>query len=360
MVERAKREDLGISFSITTNGVLLDEEKARFIAERGIGVLLSLDGVREAHDRNRVDAEGRGTWDRVVAALERLKEAGARNVTIRGTFTPETVSYLFESHRYFLERYPMYETVLFPAYEGDWNEEVLRVYEEELTKLGAYYIARFRAGRPFRCRLVDDALEWIAGRPPSPEWRPCGLGDRSLAVLPDGRFRSCHRLCTVEDVPEDWTFGDVWSGIDKVKFERNLDWDIRKRRSEAGYDCSFCPIGPFCHGFCVAANWQATGDRYTVMKSVCDTKLVEYKVGALVWGILRHDPRFGRRGNTYGRPLGFRTWESLRHTFLAARLLADATFLQRGVTTSGAGSPHPKLCHGSPRVCNNAERRGSV
>jgi uncharacterized protein len=277
-------EKRNITFGITSNLTLIDEEKAAFIKEHKIRLLASVDGVKEAHDLNRVDAQGEGTWERCIAALKLFE--GYDKVTIRGSFSTETVSYLFESYRFFLER-GWRDVVILPVYEGNWNEEVLKAYKDELIKLAQYWLFRREQGSPVKIRQIEEALDWVR-KPPPRTRRPCGLGDRALAVMPDGTFRPCHRLCTVEPFPEEWILGDVFHGVDEEKLRKSTEWDERKIHSQAGYDCSLCPVMYFCTGLCPSANWQSTGSRYEVLKSVCDTRLVEYEVGALVHGILKN------------------------------------------------------------------------
>jgi len=286
IVEAGQKEN--ISFGITTNLTLLTEEIASFIKERKISILASIDGIREAHDLNRVDAQGRGTFDQAIRALDLLK--GYERVTIRGSFTVETLPYLFESYKFFLEK-GWHNVVILPVYESDWNEENLRLYKDQLILLAQYWLFRKTEGKNLRIRLIEEPLSWVRGSPPK-ERRPCGLGDRSLAVTPDGKFIPCHRLCTVEPFPEEWVLGDVWQGLDEKKFQASISWDESKIRSQAGYNCSLCPVQAYCTGLCISANWQNSGDRYLVMKSICDTRLVEYEVGALVHGILKNSQAF--------------------------------------------------------------------
>ena len=69
---------VGIAFSIQTNGTLLDEEWARFFREEDYLVGISLDGCPEIHNTHRVDAAGKGTWNRIVKHVELLKKHGVR------------------------------------------------------------------------------------------------------------------------------------------------------------------------------------------------------------------------------------------------------------------------------------------
>ena len=75
-------------FTLTTNGVLLDDEVIEFANREMDNVVLSLDGRKEIHDRLRVDRAGRGSYDRIVPKFQKLVEArGGKNYYMRGTFT---------------------------------------------------------------------------------------------------------------------------------------------------------------------------------------------------------------------------------------------------------------------------------
>jgi uncharacterized protein len=291
VLEAEKRK---ITFGITSNLTLIDEEKAKFIRDHNIGLLASIDGVKEAHDLNRVDAQGQGTWEKCLKALQLFK--GYDKVTIRGSVSTTTIQYLFEGYRFFLEQ-GWQNVVILPVYEGDWNEDVLQAYKNELIKLAQYWLSKQARGNPVKIRLIEEPLDWIR-KPPPQNRRPCGLGDRALAVMPDGTFRPCHRLCTTEPFPEEWILGDVFHGVDEEKFKKSIEWDESQIHSQAGYNCNLCPIMYFCTGLCPSANWQSTGSRYEVLKSICDTRLVEYEVGALVHGILKNARNPSRQGRT--------------------------------------------------------------
>jgi uncharacterized protein len=78
LVERYRRPDQVIEHTIQTNGTLIDDAWAAFLAEQDFLVGISIDGPREVHDAYRVDKGGKPTFDRVIAGLDRLKAHGVR------------------------------------------------------------------------------------------------------------------------------------------------------------------------------------------------------------------------------------------------------------------------------------------
>ncbi|MBQ6089562.1 MAG: thioether cross-link-forming SCIFF peptide maturase, partial [Firmicutes bacterium] len=90
-----KQHNKNFRFTLTTNGMLIDDEVIEFSNREMSNVVLSLDGRREIHDRYRVDYEGRGSWDRIVPKFQEfVKRRGDKNYYIRGTFTHANPDFL--------------------------------------------------------------------------------------------------------------------------------------------------------------------------------------------------------------------------------------------------------------------------
>lgn len=90
-----KEHNKNFRFTLTTNGVLIDDDVIEFANKEMSNVVLSLDGRKEIHDRYRVDYAGNGSWDRIVPKFQKLVEArGGKNYYMRGTFTHANPDFL--------------------------------------------------------------------------------------------------------------------------------------------------------------------------------------------------------------------------------------------------------------------------
>jgi len=284
-------------WSMTTNACLLTPDVFDWCMNNGFGnILFSIDGPEEVHNAKRKFHDGSGTFDAVMKNVLYIKSKGLINkFECRGTTSVDTVSRLADSYKFLYDDIGFGSATVLPALEEDWNDEKLQVYEDQLTEVGAWFIENMRHGRELEIHQITDGIRQLVGR--SKATTPCGLGDRVIGVTAKGLFVSCHRLATRQSLPDEWILGDVFNGWDVEKFERGTAWDQGKRKSAAGYDCSLCPANDSCTGMCIASNWDIAGrkspdDRYTVAKSICDQTLIHFRVGSLVWRILRDNQFF--------------------------------------------------------------------
>ena len=198
-------------FTLTTNGVLIDDDVIDFANREMSNVVLSLDGRREVHDRFRVDMAGRGSFDRIVPKFQKLVAArGGKNYYMRGTFTHANPDFLADIKTMLdlgFTELSMEPVVCAADDPMALTKADLPVVLEQYEKLADLLIERRRAGKPFT--FYHYMLDLEAGPCIYKRISGCGSGTEYMAVTPTGDLYPCHQF--VGEAA--FRLGDVWTGV---------------------------------------------------------------------------------------------------------------------------------------------------
>lgn len=247
-------------FKLTTNGLLLDEEFLRFAVDEDVLIAMSLDGVRDAHDRHRRLADDGPSFDRLLPKL-RLLLAARPYASVLMVVNPDTAALLTESVSFLLSEGCRY-LIVSMNYAAPWTEPDLEILRQQYERLGDLYIQWTREGRKFYLSPFEVKLSsHIQGEEACKEH--CELGQRQLSVDPQGFLFPCVQFTTAG--PESrWCIGDVVSGIDEAKRARLHDESQCEKEP-----CRDCAIQRRCHNTCGCLNWQTTGSVGRVSPVLC-------------------------------------------------------------------------------------------
>ena len=209
--EQEKVHNKRFRFTLTTNGMLIDDDVIDFANREMHNVVLSLDGRKEVHDRLRRTAGDKGSYDIIVPKFQKLVEArGGKGYYVRGTFTHNNVDFtediLHMADLGFTEL-SMEPVVCAPGEPYALTEEDKPKLYEQYERLAVEMIRRRREGRPitFYHYMID-----LKGGPcVYKRITGCGSGTEYLAVTPWGELYPCHQV--VGD-PK-YSMGDVWQGV---------------------------------------------------------------------------------------------------------------------------------------------------
>jgi len=256
-------------FKLTTNGSLLDES---FLADRLTGevfVALSHDGVQPAHDTHRVDAEGRGTFDRLEPVIDLLLSHRPHAPVMLVT-TPETAGWYADSVRYLFGRGFRY-LICSLNYAAGWSQASLATLERQYQELAEWYVDQTEREEKFYFSPFDVK---IASRvfPGSCRRERCELGRRQISVAPSGRIFPCVQFVG-DGGDSEWCIGNVRSGIDEARRGHLYRENDREKES-----CRGCAIGERCNHFCGCLNRQATGSIRTVSPVLCSHEQMVLKI----------------------------------------------------------------------------------
>ena len=251
-------------FTLTTNGMLIDDDVIDFCNREMSNVVLSLDGRREVHDRFRVDYAGNGSWERIVPKFQKLVAArGGRNYYMRGTFTHNNPDFL-EDIKQMLDlgftELSMEPVVCAPDDPSALTEEDREIVMRQYEELAALMLQRDREGRPFT--FYHYMLDLTGGPCIYKRISGCGSGTEYMAVTPWGDLYPCHQF--VGD--EKFKLGDIWNGLDNPEVQGEFAaCNVYQKPA-----CRDCWAKLYCSGGCAANAYHATGAITGVYEAGCE------------------------------------------------------------------------------------------
>ena len=241
-------------FTLTTNGVLLDDEVTEFCNREMHNVVLSLDGRKEVHDRLRKNFAGQGSYDLIVPKFQRfVQQRGDRDYYIRGTFTHENTDFtndIFHMADLGFTELSMEPVVSPPGEPWSLTEEDLPVLFEQYEILAKEMLKREEEGRPFT--FYHYMLDLEGGPCLHKRMSGCGSGTEYLAVTPWGELFPCHQF--VNDPA--YSMGDVWKGVTNTAMGEKF----HRCNVVANPACRDCWARLYCAGGCAANAYHASGD----------------------------------------------------------------------------------------------------
>ena len=270
-----KQHNKNFRFTLTTNGMLIDDEVIEFSNREMSNVVLSLDGRREIHDRYRVDYEGRGSWDRIVPKfLEFVKRRGNKSYYIRGTFTHANPDFLKDIETMLDLGFTELSMEPVVAAENDpasLTKEDISVVKEQYEKLALLMLDREKEGRPFT--FYHYMIDLKDGPCVYKRISGCGSGTEYMAVTPWGDLYPCHQF--VGD--EKFRLGDVWKGVDNVE----MTDEFRACNVYSRQECRECWARLYCSGGCAANAYHASGSVNGIYEKGCE--LFKKRMECAIW-----------------------------------------------------------------------------
>ena len=259
-----KEKNKNFRFTLTTNGVLIDDDVIDFANKEMSNVVLSLDGRKEIHDRFRVDYAGNGSWEKIVPKFQRLVNArGKKGYYMRGTFTHANPDFL-EDIRTMLDlgftELSIEPVVTAPNDPSALTEEDRRIVMEQYEKLAELMLKRDAEGKPFT--FYHYMIDLKGGPCIYKRISGCGSGTEYMAVTPWGDLYPCHQF--VGD--EKFRLGDIWHGVSNTAIQN----EFASCNVYAREECRDCWARLYCSGGCAANAYHATGSVRGVYKEGCE------------------------------------------------------------------------------------------
>ncbi len=262
--KQEKKHHKKIKMSLTTNGMLLDKEKVKYLTDNHISLILSLDGRKEMHDRMRPGVHGEGTYDQIVKNLQYcVAHRNGEEYYVRGTFTRYNMDFTTDVEDMLDKGFPavsMEPVVGEDTEEYSIKEEDLPRVKKEYDRLAQLFIKREEEGRPFFFFHFNMDL-WKGPCLPK-RLRGCGAGHEYLAVVPNGDIYPCHQFVGREG----YVIGNVYEGLKNMKMMH----DFRMNHVFSKPDCIKCWAKFFCSGGCHANNEAFGGDIHKPFHITCE------------------------------------------------------------------------------------------
>lgn len=270
-------------FTLTTNGVLLNDEIMEYLNKEMSNVVLSLDGRKEVNDNMRPFRTGKGSYDLIVPKFQKL--ADSRNQTdyyVRGTFTRDNLDFS-EDVKHFADlgfKQMSIEPVVGPEEDPySIREKDLPQIMEEYDKLALEYIKREKEGNGFG--FFHFMIDLNQGPCVYKRLSGCGSGTEYLAVTPWGDFYPCHQF--VGD--EDFLMGNVDEGIirdDLVGKFSNCNVYSKEK-------CKNCFAKFYCSGGCAANSYNFHGTIHDAYDIGCEMQKKRVECSIMIKAALADD-----------------------------------------------------------------------
>lgn len=245
--------DRFIRWSLSTNCLLLDDEKIQFCRDHFISLIMSLDGLKEDNDKSRKMIGGQGSFDYIFPRIKRVADSWERGFYVRGTYTRQTIHFsdsVIALHRMGIKNLA-FEPVVSSDPEIRFCQDDLVTIRTEYEKLARYYVDCVKSGIPIRYYHFElDLDSHVCSRKTA---GGCGAGCEYLSVSPDGSIWVCHQL----DGMTEHRIGSLDSLPDESVYDRFSQVNHTTNKMH----CPDCWASHLCAGGCIASNWL-TNNRY--------------------------------------------------------------------------------------------------
>lgn len=252
--EQEKLHDKKFRFTLTTNGVLLNDEVMEF-ANREMGnVVLSIDGRKKIHDHMRPFRRGQGSYDLIVPKFQKFAESRNQDkYYVRGTFTHYNLD--FSEDVLHLADLGFKQISVEPVVAEDSEAYALREEDlpklfEEYDKLAAEMVKRKKAGKDFN--FFHFMIDLEGGPCVAKRLSGCGSGTEYLAVTPWGDLYPCHQFVGNEE----FLMGNVWDGVKRT----DIRDEFKCCNVYAKEKCRTCFAKFYCSGGCAANSYHFHGN----------------------------------------------------------------------------------------------------
>ena len=264
--EQEKLHNKNFRFTLTTNGVLLNDDVMDYVNENMQNVVISLDGRKEINDRMRPKAGGQGSYDTIVPKFQKLAES--RNQTdyyIRGTFTRQNLDFMEDVIH--MADLGFKQISVEPVVGKEDNEYAIREEDipkvlAEYEKLAAELYERHNKGRKEDFNFFHFNIDLSGGPCVAKRLSGCGAGTEYLAVTPEGDLFPCHQFVGFDE----FKMGTVFEGVKT----QELREEFSNCNVYAKKECKECWAKFYCSGGCAANAHQLGGDILTPYKIGCE------------------------------------------------------------------------------------------
>ncbi len=260
---REKEYGKNFRFTITTNGMLLTDDKIDFINKEMSNVVLSIDGRKEVNDRIRKRVDGSGCYDKIISSYKKLVEKrGDKEYYVRGTFTKYNLDFsedVFSLYNEGFDQISVEPVVCNASEKFAITEKELPSVFQEYENLSAKILENEKNGKKFN--FFHFMIDLDQGPCAIKRLRGCGCGNEYVAVTPDGDIFPCHQFVGVDE----YKMGNINDGT----FNNEIKNQFSKAHVYTKPECKQCWAKFYCSGGCNANNFEYMGDILSAHKLSC-------------------------------------------------------------------------------------------
>lgn len=267
----AEKRKKRIRFSLTTNGVLLNQEKMDFFDKYKVSLIFSLDGPKSINDMYRKMRDGRRSFSFVWDKAKMLRDRRSEGYYIRGTFTRKNLNIKEISNFFWKNEFPYLslEPAILPEDNGmAIKNEDLSIILKEYEDVAEEIYKRRRKGENYHFYHFNIDLE---GGPCTGKMSfGCGAGVEYMAVDVNGDIYPCHWF---SEFPE-MRMGNIYTGIDEAKRKKFIEANILDNKK-----CKTCWAKYLCGGGCLAHSYLRYKDLFTPPEEFCTLQKRRIEIG---------------------------------------------------------------------------------
>jgi len=254
----AKEKNIELVKTVTTNGILLNDAKVKWLRKHGFYVVISIDGNKTMHNTHRLYADGSGTFEDVKKSIKTLqKEYSSGEYCTNSVVTPQNIKHLNDSVAFLFEELNINNLHLTIDYFSNWGEDV-ESYIKIFNTLGDYIIKQYRNNRDIAINILDDKIKSAIEN----SCYTCTFAEQKIGIAPSGRLYPCERL--IGNDTGALAIGDVFNGFDATKRA-----NLIAQRGNTNLECQTCPVKNRCINNCGCTNYYLTGSINTTGGIVC-------------------------------------------------------------------------------------------
>lgn len=278
-IEYVHKNNMDIGFGMTTNFILLDEYKLKYLKDNKVSLLFSIDGNKETQDYNRPCPEsGKSSFDILEPKMDLILKYNPR-ITFRSTLIPKTCNNLYDNLM-FADSKGFTNSFACPDDFSEWTEDDVRNLENNVNRYSLYLLDRFLNNKPYiRFSPIMKALGELALIDKNREsnkvsrrgTQMCGLGISTYSVNYEGGIFACQQMPSRGYDNNPHYIGDIYNGIDVERRDKLIE-------NYRGHDltcedpnlCEECPRRFICNkGFCHSNSFLKFGNEYTKPRIRC-------------------------------------------------------------------------------------------
>lgn len=262
---RSKEAEYGkkFRFTITTNGMLLTDDKIDFINKEMSNVVLSIDGRKTVNDKVRKRVDGTGCYDTIMPKFKKLVEKrGDKEYYVRGTFTKYNIDFSDDVYSLYNEGFDQISVepvVCSPDMPYALTEKELSAIFNEYERLSARILESQKKGEKFN--FFHFMLDLDQGPCAIKRLRGCGCGNEYVAITPEGDIYPCHQFVGIDE----YKMGN----LNENTFNMDMKAEFASSHVYTKPECKKCWAKFYCSGGCNANNYIYAGDIHNAHKFSC-------------------------------------------------------------------------------------------
>jgi uncharacterized protein len=260
---QAKTDGMNVTYTMTTNGTLLDNDTTAFLQKYRFGILVSVDGGPDVQNVMRPFVGGKGSFDVVSKNVRRFrrirKRLSARVTLSRGSKSKLSIVEALEAMGFTKIGFGVAKGTVEGKTEWDLTDEQLKGFEKEEETLADRFFDQIKKGARPAYNPYDEMMDMIMN--PSEKRIRCGVGRGMTTITEEGKMYPCHRYVGMKN----WEIGSLQDGLDREKLHSYYAAYVETKRK-----CQGCWAQRLCGGVCPWYVSKADGTMRPPGAKVCD------------------------------------------------------------------------------------------